>query len=508
MTHNAVRTMLVWCPDWPVAAAVLAGEAAPDAATAVLHANRVVACSPAARAAGIRRNLRKRDAQSRCPDLTVVAYDQARDAVMFEPVVAAIEEVAAGVAIVRPGSAAFAARGPARYFGSEHAAAERIIEQVAVDAGVEAQIGVADGIFAALLAARAGHVIPDGETPAYLAAMPITAIDRSRLVDLLRRMGVTTLGAFAALPASQVLDRFGIDGAIAHRLAAGRDDRPLHIRQPPPDLIAAETFDDPIERVDAGAFAARALAVQLHERLTGHGLAATRLEIVAVTAQGQELSRLWRHDGLLTEQAIADRTRWQLDGWLTRRKLTSGLIALRLIPHGLVRHAGLQPGLWGEAGPGRDRAHRALHRVQGLLGPEAVMLPIPAGGRDPEQMVTLRPFGDERQPARPPGPWPGALLAPYPAVHGPAEPVRLVDRTGADIGVDARLQMSASPARIQRGRGQAAVVEWFGPWAVAERWWDTNDARRAVRLQVVLDDGEAVQLGLTAGRWTITGRFD
>ena len=70
------------------------------------------------------------------------------------------------------------------------------------------------------------------------------------------------------------------------------------------------------------AFAARGLAERLHERLAGHGLACTRLVIEAVTADGQELHREWRHDGVLTAQAIADRTRWQLDGWLTYRRLT------------------------------------------------------------------------------------------------------------------------------------------------------------------------------------------
>ena len=76
-------------------------------------------------------------------------------------------------------------------------------------------------------------------------------------------------------------------------------------------------YDEPLERVDVAAFAARALAERLHERLAGHGLACTRLGIEAVTAHGEELHRVWRHDGLLTAAAIADRVRWQLDGWLS-----------------------------------------------------------------------------------------------------------------------------------------------------------------------------------------------
>src|SRR5690606_29883419 len=129
--------------------------------------------------------------------------------------------------------------------------------------------------------------------------MDISTLDRPELVDLLRRLGIRTLGDFAALPAGDVLARFGFDAAYAHRLAAGKDDRPLAVRSPPPDLVVTGEYDPPLERVDMAAFAARALADRLHERLAAYGLAATRLGIEARTAAGEELHRMWRHDGLL-----------------------------------------------------------------------------------------------------------------------------------------------------------------------------------------------------------------
>jgi protein ImuB len=506
--NPAVRAMIVWCPDWPVIAAVHAGEATAADPVAVLHANRVVACSTTAREKGIRRGLKKRDAQSRCPDLIVVAHDVGREAAMFEPVVAAVEDLAAGVMVLRPGACAFAARGPATYHGGEHTVAEKLVDHVAVETGVEAQIGVADGTFAGLLAARAGRVIDPDQTAGFLADMPVTVLDRPELADILRRLGLRTLGAFAALPAGYVLARFGLDAAVAHRLAGGRDDRPLQVRQPPPNLNVQEVFDEPIERVDVAAFAARTLAVRLHENLAAHGLAATRLEIAATTADGVELSRIWRHDGVLTATAIADRARWQIDGWLTRRRLTSGITTLHLIPHGVLRQAGLQPGLWGEAGPQRDQAHRAMHRVQGLLGPDAVMVGVPGGGRTPSDTVTMLPFGDERVPHRPSGPWPGALPAPYPALNTPAEPVRLLDTAGQDVRVDARLRLSGNPDRLTTATRTATVTAWHGPWPLVERWWDPTTGRRTVRLQAVLDDSTAVLLHLTQGQWTLMGSFD
>jgi protein ImuB len=406
----AGRTILVWCPDWPVAAAEIVDGVVASEPVVVLHGNRVVACSETARLDGVRRGLRRREAQSRCPQLVVVEHDPARDARAFEPVVAAVEEVAVGVEVIRPGACALAARGPSRYFGGEEAAAERIVEQIAESCAVESQVGIADGVFAAGLAARAGRVIGPGETREFLAGVTIEALERPELADLLTRLGVKTLGDFADLPAADVITRFGFDGALAHRLASGLDTRPLSVRRPPPDLDVSETYDEPLERVDVAAFAGRVLAERLHEKLAAHGLACTRLGIEAVTADGQELHRVWRHDGTLTAAAIAERVRWQLDGWLTgaRRgapaRPTAGLVRLRLIPDGVLVHLGLQPGLWGDAGAERERAHRAFSRVQGLLGPEAVVTPVPGGGRSPDDQVRLVPWGDERTPDRPSAP--------------------------------------------------------------------------------------------------------
>ena len=512
-----VRVLAVWCPDWPVVAAERAGLVPPDAAVVVMHAHRVVARSTAARQAGIRQGMRQRDAQRICPQLWLVDADPGRDAVMFEPVVAAVEQVGAGVAVLRPGVCALAARGPVRFFGGEQAAAERIVEQVAVDCEVEVQVGIAEGMFAAVLAARASRLVPPGGTRSFLHALPIETLDRPRLTEVLRRLGVTTLGGFADLPGSDVLARFGSDAWLAHRLATGVDGRPLPVRRPPPDLVVEHRFDEPVQRVDTAAFAARMLGEQLHQRLAGYGLVATRLAIEATTVDGQELARVWRHDGVLTAQAIADRARWQLDGWLTQRRLAAGIAVLRLIPDGVVRTAELAPGLWDEAGQGQDRAHRAMHRVQGILGPDRVLVAVPGGGRHPGEQITLLPWGDQPAPVQE-GPWPGRMPDPLPArLVQPTQPAQLYAVGGAQVAVDARLELSDAPATImwttpphrrQQPQQQLGVASWFGPWPVEQRWWDQRQASRVVWLQLVLDDDRAVLVQLADGCWSVVGWFD
>ena len=78
----------------------------------------------------------------------------------LERVIKVLTGFCPNVEMVEPGVCAFSARGPARYFGGETALAARIIAAVA-DLGVESRVGVADGLFAAFLAARPDPVRTD-----------------------------------------------------------------------------------------------------------------------------------------------------------------------------------------------------------------------------------------------------------------------------------------------------------------------------------------------------------
>jgi protein ImuB len=560
----AVRTIAVWCPDWPVVAASAVERIPPQRPVAVFAANRVMACSAAARADGVRRGLRKREAQARCPELAMFDHDPDRDARAFEPVVCAVEAMAPGVEVVRPGLVMVEARGPVSYFGTELAVAERIIDLVAAEAGVECQVGIADGIFAATLAAHRGVLVDCGQTPAFLAPLEVTELlqltgttgprhgndaaaarRRKELVSLLRRLGLHTLGAFAALPVRDVASRFGPDAVLAHRLASGIDERPLAKRRIPVDLTVVRRLDPPVERVDAAAFAAREPAAKLHELLADRGLACIRLEVHAETEHGEELTRTWRCAEPLTPRGINDRVRWQLDAWITTRHRVNpviqpdashgrterrvqrdasagpsgGIVLLRLVPHEVVPIGTLR-GLWGEAGEGDERAHRAMVRVQGMLGPHSVFTAVLGGGRDPGQQVRLVPWGDERAPERPADqPWPGRLPAPSPAtvltaLAHPLPRAIVFDHAGGPVGVTARAVLTAAPHRIAvDGQPQRAVLGWAGPWPVEERWWDPDGGRRRARLQVVLGaadsptvDGPNATVIPIAGRRPTAGR--
>ena len=515
--------LVVWCPDWPVVAA----GAPPAGRVAVVHANRVVACSPAAREEGVRPGLRRREAQTRCPGLELLAHDPARDARAFEPVLVAVEALTPWVEVLRPGECAFPARGAARHHGGEPALAGVVAAAVHAALGGRGgcRVGIADGTFAAGLAARHQAVVPPGGSRGFLAPFPVGVLERPDLADLLVRLGLRTLGDLAALPGVDLATRFGPEGSRAHRLAGGLDEWPRAARRPPPDLRLVAELDPPAERVDVAAFAAKALADELVTRLEWLGLACTRLRVEAETEHGETLTRIWRHDaasgradpsGVRRAGAMAERVRWQLDGWLAggaASRPTGGLTRLVLAPDEVVPDRGRQLGFWGEQTEAGERAARALARIQGLLGAEAVRTVRLRGGRDPADRVTYPTApGDPGQaaPALRPAPWPGRVPDPAPAiVHPEPLPAEVVDAAGAGVTVDGRSLLSAPPSRLRvGGEDWSAIAAWAGPWPVDERWWDPGAHRRLARLQVSTGEGAAHLLKLTGGRWWVEATYD
>ena len=506
-----VRTLALWCPDWPVTAA---GFDSSTDRVVVLRANRVVACSAAARVDGVRRGLRRREAQARSPEAVVLEADVDGEARAFEPIAAAVSELAPKLEIMRPGVCAVPTRGPSRYFGGDVALIERVV--AAVDAVVPAarpRAGIADGVFAAQLAARTGTVVERGGSRPFLAPFPVSTLDRPELSNLLARLGVHTLGDFAAFESTDVVGRFGSDGVVAHRLASGLDERPINARVPPPDFAVEAVIDPPAERVDAATFVARGLAEALTARLSADGLACTRVAIEAESEHGESFSRVWRSDSLLRAGAIVERVRWQLDGWLNARwgqRPTAGLTLLRLVPEEVKRDEGRQMGFWGGASQADERAERALARVQGMLGLEAVVTAVVSGGRSPAERVRFVPWGDARSPSSDPSlPWPGRVPSPSPSVVHP-EPIAadLLDERGRTIVVSGRCMPSAVPVALAVGTAAPVALRgWAGPWPLEERWWDPEASSRRARFQVVTIEGDAFLLSTCNGTWAVEATY-
>ncbi len=490
-----------------------------DTSVALIEKNVVLACSPAARAEGVRRGMRQREAQARCPALHALPYDPALDSRVFEPVLTALEGALPGVHPVRPGMLAVRARGPARYYGGETAAALALLGTLAEHGVPAARAGIADGLFAAERAARWSApgaelvtIVPAGETAAFLASLPVGLLDDPELVSLLPRLGIRTLGAFAALDEADVAARFGPLGARLHALAAGRDPRPATPRIPPRDVDATVDFEPPLSRVDQIAFGIRTASERFLDELLEQRLVCTALRVELLGADGESSDRVWLHPRSFTASEIVDRVRWQLDA-VSRREgqgeLRSPVARVRLTPETVDPVGAHERGIWG-TGPD-EGVHSGLSRVQGMLGHEGVGTAVRMGGRMPADRQQRVAWGDRPVLTRDPGrPWPGAVPPPHPAtVYEIPRQVTVEDVRGAQVSVTERGVLSASPAVIVSPTGaRRDLTAWAGPWPLEERWWDPATARAAQRFQVVDVQGEAWLLVLDSRGWWAHGRYD
>ncbi len=387
-----------------------------------------------------------------CPDL-LEQKEQGREQRAFFRVVEAVSSLATRIETVRPGVCAVPTRGPSRYFGGDLSLCEEVAGAVEREVpGTQARVGVADGLFAAVLAARSAgpfaapsgprsagshhddgpvgaFVVPPGGTPAFLSPWPVAVLERVELADLLLRLGIRTLGQFAALSSRHVLARFGTDGAACHLVATGRSGELPGLRS-------------------SGR----------EEESAGH-----RKKAPVVLQPG-----FWGGSAESDKRAAAVLARIQ-----------------------------------GDLGPEEVLAAR----LQGGRGPSerALLVPVdsPAVGASRDQHRQDRGSrGDE-------GPWPGRLPPPSPAVVLTRPlPVTLADAAGAPVLVSARVQLSAAPARVSVAQGPfTAVAAWAGPWPADDRWWSPTHRRRA-RVQVITVEGSAQLLVAEGGGWWLEGVYD
>jgi protein ImuB len=540
---SPLRTCCLWCTDWAVVVVRRRDRATRGRPVVVRERvgsrDLVRAASPEARAEGIVPGMTRREAEARCPGIVLGEIDRGEEARAFEIVARAVEALTPRLELEEPGLLSFPTRGPARYYGGDDGLAARVRAAAGGVLGPDAftlRVGIADGRFAARLAANAtanGALVPPGEVATFLAPHPVEVLGDPDLAVLLVRLGLPTLGAFAALPTGAVLTRFGVEGARLHHLAQGGDDRPLVLVEPPTDCAEHVELDPPATRVDHTAFVAKGLADRLVERLADRGLGCTRVLVIAETEHGERLERTWRHVGAFTSGALSERVRWQLEGWLASQEqsavgavddpraqqdalahaesfdtTTGALVRLGLVPDEVVALSGRQLGFWGGDLAAADRADRAFARVQGMLGYDAVVTGVAQGGRTPAERVRWVPWGEPREPERPllsageRPPWPGTLPPPAPTrLFDPPLPAELLDADGRPVIVSGRGEASAPPARLRCRAlrdGGGTVVAWAGPWPHDLRWWDRAAHRRRVLWQVVTESGDGTVACLVA----------
>jgi protein ImuB len=280
----------VLIPRFPLLVALLSARRPLDLPVALGPAPgepQVVGLStPVAEREGVAPGLRVGEALARCPGLELVAPDPEAVLDAHEGLLARLESTGAAVETIAPGVALFESRGLQRL----HGGLDRVLAKAraALPVGADGRVGAAGSRFVALQAAREAPprrplVIAGDEVAPFLAPLPIDRLgsvlgtgdhDREprghedaplepKAIATLQDLGVRSLGELAELPRAAVLDRFGMPGIRAWRLARGEGDVRIWPRRPPSPLETSVRFPDPVGSLPVLQSAARMLLYQL-----------------------------------------------------------------------------------------------------------------------------------------------------------------------------------------------------------------------------------------------------
>ncbi len=244
-----------------------------------------------------------------------------------------------------------------------------------------------------------GAIVPPGETPAFLASLPVATLAgrlgapeprEGELIGALRRLGLDTLGGLAALSPAQLADRFGALGLRALRLARG-EDAPLRPRAPREELVEEIELPDGV----AGAQLDRAVELLVDRLLAAPGRRERTLLALRLSAR------------------LAGAGSWSVEQGLGRPSASSRVLRSLLIPklEGLpeparslrLRALALGPPAADQlelaVGGGEARRNRlaaAAREVRAAAGAEALLrvVEVDPGSRVPERRALLAPYLD------------------------------------------------------------------------------------------------------------------
>ncbi len=244
---------------------------------ALLDASEAVcALSHEARASQVTLGMSKHKAQRRCPDLVTRPLDMAKRQHEQAALMGALTEWGLPVEERGWGSAYIDLRPIATRWDEIRPLcidlAQKIYKRWDNAQTLIPKIGWDTGKFVAYAAAAS---VPQGKMKPvpHAEEQPFLRVQPSRLLPLapesleqLDWLGIRTVGAYAALPAASVRQRFGEVGKLAHRLAQGKDNRPVQSNVLTPPAPVEVDFDTPIGSIDiATEYALKALRPRLRE---------------------------------------------------------------------------------------------------------------------------------------------------------------------------------------------------------------------------------------------------
>jgi nucleotidyltransferase/DNA polymerase involved in DNA repair len=241
-------------PEFLFASAALAHPEWRKQPVALLGSDeRVWAASQPARESGVHIGLTPRQAHARCPDAVIHSLNLQTSEDFQSAFLSVLAQTGLTVEVQDFGAAYVDLKPVVTSPADAAPVCADLGKQLrkALGAPLQPAVGCDHGKFTARAAAgvaRPGRmrIVDRSDEPRFLAPLPVGMLPLpAQTQQHLHWLGVDTLAKFAALKATDVVQRFGQAGKLAHRWAKGEDERPVRSTlHAVPDVIDVD-FDSP-----------------------------------------------------------------------------------------------------------------------------------------------------------------------------------------------------------------------------------------------------------------------
>ena len=480
------RLLALYVPAWPAQAAKLPL----DEAVALCSGGRVQAVTAPARAAGIRPQMRLKQARVLCPSLKEKPYSLAEAELAFQPVIEAASQQLYAPKCWFPGLITAALSRSQRRAESD--LAEKLTENLA-QVGYAVQIGIARGTLAASLAAREQLLITDPQVMPFLSAQPLSSLGfflrpeikisgfdfsdqyLTKMTDSLTHLGISSLGQLCALGRPALIRRFGTLGALSYDLASGEnleDAARAKTALASPGLY--QFFTPPASSLTQLLLPARALVVEMFARLRASGQVCTQVQFICRCENGKVVSRNWNLGVEVSSKDLVERIKHQLETVTVGGSGSEALGAvsqIELHPLRAVDARQAMTPLWGRSADPSQELDQAARTASSLLGKRGVRVPHLTSGYDPRSVIELKTW-QERGVQKRPRPRVGALSGVAPEiVFMHPKPAGIIDSSGRQILPGRDGQLKAPVKWVQVAGRKIEVQKTEGPWPINGQWW-------------------------------------
>ena len=352
------------------------------------------------------------------------------------------------------------ASGLERLYGSLDAWA-RGIRSAMKEAGFRAAVVVGFNRFGTYAVARAeeGIVVLSDPTEERQAALRVP-LNRLALEpatrEVLRKLGITTVGQFVALPAEGIGKRLGREAQRLHRLASGELLLPLQPERVQPPPLEKVILDHPEMDTMRLLVVIEGLLRPVLQVLAERGHALTEMEVrFHFDRLGEHLEKIRPAAPTLDARQLLELIRLRLGAVQT---LSDEVVEVELVGRGAVaepEQLGLRSELLGSR-PRRDPAagNRALARVRAELGDGAVVRARLRPAHLPEGCFTWEPLE--------------ALASPRPRNVEGSRLIRRIFLRPVPLEPPLRQEPDGwMPLGLEAG----PVVSIWGPYIVSGGWW-------------------------------------